>query len=238
MTTPSEVSPLPKARWVGVFEILEGTAATYGQVTVINKIVVAGNAAATATNILGHESLFRVGFASCLFGVAFHVAWALLFYELFKRVNSTVALFGLAVIVVGCAIQALAAVFYIAPLLVLTAGTSLSALTTEQLQALAYGFIKLNGAAFNAYLAFFGLWCALSGYLIAKSRFLPRILGWLLVINGLGWMTYVSPPLGNYLFPVIAVFAAIAEIPLPWFFIFGFNAKRWKEYAAADLTNR
>lgn len=145
--------------------------------------------------------------------------------------NGSVALFGLVVIVVGCAIQALAAVFYIAPLLVLTAGTSLSALTTEQLQALAYGFIKLNGAAFNAYLVFFGLWCVLSGYLIARSSFLPRILGWLLAVDGLGWMTYLSPPLGNYLFPVIAAVSAIAEIPLPWFFIFGFNTQRWKEHA-------
>ena len=139
----------------------------------------------------GTSPCFGSVFASCLFGVGFHIAWALLFYELFKRVNRTAALFGLVVIVVGCAIQALAAVFYIAPLLVLTAGDSLSGLTTEQLQALAYGFVKLNGAAFNAYLVFFGLWCAVSGYLIARSRFLPRILGWLLAIDGLGWMIYV-----------------------------------------------
>lgn len=75
----AEASPRTKARWVGIFEILEGLAATYGQVIIINKLVVSGNAAATAANIVGHESLFRFGFASCLFGVAFHIAWALLF---------------------------------------------------------------------------------------------------------------------------------------------------------------
>lgn len=226
----AERSPRTKARWVGIFEILEGLTATYGQVIIINKLVVSGNAAATATNILGHEPLFRLGFASCLVGIGFHIAWAILFYELFKRVNKSVALFGLIAIIVGCAIQALAAVFYIAPLLLLTAGSSLSALTTEQLQALAFGFIKLNGAAFNAYLVFFGLWCALSGYLIARSSFLPRILGWLLAIDGLAWMIYLSPPLGNQLFPIIAAVSAVAEIPLPWFFIFGFNAQRWEEH--------
>ena len=225
----TEASARTTARWAGIFEILEATAATYGQVVIINKLVVSGNASATAANILAHEFLFRFGFAACLFGVGFHIVWALLVYELFKPVDRSVARFGLVVIIVGCAIQALAAVFYIAPLLILTAGNSLGSFTPDQLRALAYGFIKLNGAAFNAYLVFFGVWCAATGYLIARSRCLPRIVGWLLLIDGIAWMTYLSPPLGNYLFPVIAVVSAFAEIPLPWFFIFGFNAKRWQE---------
>jgi hypothetical protein len=230
----AEASARTKARLVGIFEILEGLTATYGQVIVFNKLVVSGNAVATASNILGHESLFRLGFASCFFGVGFHIAWALLFYELFKPVDRNVSLFGLLVIVVGCAIQALAAVFYVAPLLVLTGGSSLTALTAEQLQALAFAFVKLNGAAFNAYLVFFGVWCVVSGYLIFKSRFLPKVLGLLLALDGLAWITYLSPPFGNKLFPIIAVISAIAEIPLPWFFIFGFNTQRWKEQAVDE----
>jgi hypothetical protein len=227
----NELSPRAKARWVGVFELLEGAFATTGQVTIMNKVLVSGDAAATATNILNHEFLFRFGFALCLFGVAFHIAWALFFYELYKCVNRTVALFGLLVITIACALQALTAVFYVSPLLVLTAGSSVTALTPDQLHALAYSFIKLNGATFNTTLVFFGLWCALSGYLIARSNFLPRILGWLLMLDGIGWMLFVAPPIGNYLFPVIAVFSGLAELPLPWFFIFGFNAERWKEQA-------
>ena len=64
-----EASAKAKARLVGIFEIFEGLAATYGQVIVLNKLVVAGNAAATATNIVEHESLFRFGFACCICGV-------------------------------------------------------------------------------------------------------------------------------------------------------------------------
>jgi len=232
----TEASARTKARLVGIFELLEGLTATYGQVIVLNKLIVSGNAVATASNILGHESLFRLGFASCFFGVGFHIAWALLFYELFKPADRNASLFGLLVIVVGCAIQALAAVFYIAPLLVLTGGGSLTALTTEQLQALAFAFIKINGAAFNAYLVFFGVWCVVSGYLIFRSRFLPRVLGLLLALDGLAWMMYLSPPFGNKLFPIIAVISAIAEIPLPWFFIFGFNTQRWMKQVS--LTRR
>ena len=224
----TEASARTKARLVGIFEILEGLTSTYAQVIVFNRLVVSGNAAATVSNILAHELQLRLGFAACFIGIGFHIAWALLFYDLFRSVNRNVSFFGLLIIVVGCGIQALAGIFYVAPLFILTQGNSLSSFTTEQAQALAFTFAKLTGASFNAYLVFHGLWCVVSGYLIFKSRFLPKILGLFLMLNGLGWMTYLSPPLGNKLFPIIAIIAAV-EIPLPWFFIFGFNIQRWKE---------
>jgi hypothetical protein len=232
MTEPvTEASARTKARLVGIFEILEGLTSTYAQVIVFNRLVVSGNAAATASNILAHEFQLRLGFVACFIGIGFHIAWALLFYDLFRSVNRNVSFFGLLIIVVGCGIQALAGIFYVAPLFILTQGNSLSAFTTEQAQALAFTFVKLTGASFNAYLVFHGLWCVVSGYLIFKSRFLPKILGLLLMLNGFGWMTYLSPPLGNKLFPIIAIIATV-EIPLPWFFIFGFNTQRWKEQVA------
>ena len=93
-------------------------------------------------------------------------------------------------------------------------------------------FLKLNGLAFDTYLVFFGLWCVLTGYLIFRSTFLPRILGVLLLIDGLGWMTYMWPPLGHYLFPAIAVACGLAEIPLQlWLLIFGVNNEGWKAQA-------
>jgi hypothetical protein len=92
----------------------------------------------------------------------------------------------------------------------------------------------LNAYAFNLYLVFFGVWCVLNGYLIFRSTFLPRIFGVLLMIDGLGWMTYLSPALGVSLFPFIAVASGLAELPLPlWLLVFGVNAQRWKEQASA-----
>jgi hypothetical protein len=121
---------------------------------------------------------------------------------------------------------------YLAPLLVLQGGSSLSAFTPQQLQALALVFLKLNTQAFDIYLVFFGFWCVLIGYLIFRSTFLPRILGVLLVIDGLGWMLYLSPPLATYLFPVIAVASGLAELPLVlWLLVVGVNVQRWKEQA-------
>jgi hypothetical protein len=120
-------------------------------------------------------------------------------------------------------------------LLVLSAGNSVSAFTAGHLHALALIFLKLNGQAFDIYLVFFGLWCILIGFLILKSTFLPQILGALLAISGLGWVTYLSPPLASYLFvPFIAGASALGEIPLElWLLVMGVNAQRWKEQASA-----
>ena len=74
----------------------------------------------------------------------------------------------------------------------------------------------------------------LTGILIFRSTFLPRILGVLLAIDGLGWMLYVYPPLAYSIFPVIAAASALAEIPLQlWLLIKGVNSERWNQQAAA-----
>ena len=229
-----EASPSFKARMAGVFQLLEAITAASPGVFILDKLVVAGNGAATATNILGHERLFWVGFASSLIGVAFHIAWALLMYELLEPVNRSLSLLAAFVILVGCAIQAFASLFYLAPLLILQGGSSLSAFTGEQLQALALMFVKLRAYVFDIYLVFFGFWCILIGYLIFRSTFLPRILGVLVAISGLGWVTYLSPTLANHLWPYIATASALGEIPLEfWLIVMGCNVQRWKEQASA-----
>jgi hypothetical protein len=230
----AETSPRFKARMAGVFQLLEAITAASPSVFILDRLVVSGNAAATAANLLGHERLLWLGYASSLIGVAFHIAWALLMYELLKPVNRTLSLLAAFVILVGCAIQALTSLFYIAPLLILQEGSSLRAFTAEELQALALMFVKLRVYSFDIYLVFFGFWCILIGYLIFRSTFLPRILGVLVAISGLGWVTYLSPQLANHLWPVIAAASALGEIPLEfWLIVMGLNVQRWKEQASA-----
>jgi hypothetical protein len=109
-------------------------------------------------------------------------------------------------------------------------------LTPAQLDAVALVLLKLNGRAFDAYLVFFGLWCFLSGYLILRSTFLPRILGVLLAVDGLGWMLFVVPPLGHSAFPAIAVASGLAEFPLQlWLLVVGVNEERWNAQARAAV---
>src|ERR1700692_2424886 len=109
----ADASPRFRARMSGIFQLLEGLTATYGEVIVLGKVVVAGNAAATAANILGHERLFWLGFVLSLIGVAFHIAWAFLMYELLKPVNKSLSLLAAFVILVGCAIQTLTRFLYL-----------------------------------------------------------------------------------------------------------------------------
>jgi hypothetical protein len=229
-----EASPQAKARMAGAFQLLEALAATFGQVVVLSRLVVVGSAAATAANILGHESLYWLGFASSVIGVLFHVAWIFLFYELFKPVSRGLSLLAVGVGIMVCAMQALASLFYLAPLVILEAGNSLGAVSTEQVQALSAIFLKLNTYAFDIDLVFFGCWCVLTGFLIFRSGFLPRILGVLLIIDGLGWVTYLYPPYAAQIFPFIAVASGLAEIPLElWLMVKGVNVQRWKEMAGS-----
>jgi hypothetical protein len=230
----AEASPRFKARMAGVFYLLEGTMASFGEVFVVGQLVVSSNAAATATNVLAHESLLRWGFAAALIAVACHIVYTVLFYDLFKPVNRSISLLAAFFSLVAIALQAFSSLFEIAPLIVLGGDHSLSAFKVEQLQALALMFLKLNMQAFNIYLVFFGFWLVLTGYLIFRSTFMPRILGVLLAIDGLGWMTFLSPPLAHHLFPFIATASGLAEIPLIlWLLVFGVNAQRWNEQASA-----
>ncbi|HYM78236.1 MAG TPA: DUF4386 domain-containing protein [Candidatus Dormibacteraeota bacterium] len=83
-------------------------------------------------------------------------------------------------------------------------------------------------------LVFFGFYCTLIGYLIFKSTFLPRILGVLMAFAGLGWLTFLSPPLANRLSPYIFAPGILGEGSLTlWLLLIGVNAQRWKQQASA-----
>ena len=83
-------------------------------------------------------------------------------------------------------------------------------------------------------LVFFGVYCLLIGYLIFKSSFLPRILGALMAFGGLGWLTFISPELTDYLSPYNLAPGILGEGALTvWLLIFGVNAQRWQEQARA-----
>src|SRR5262249_31061809 len=147
-----------------------------------------------------------------------------LFYDLFRSVNRTVALLAAFVSLVACALQAFAALFQLAALLVVGGGTALRAFTADQQQALALLLLNVNAQAFNIYLIFFGFWFTPTGSLIIRSPFSPRIIGFFLALDGVGWVTFLSPPLANAAYPVIAVVAALGELPLLlWLLVVGVN---------------
>lgn len=233
MTKPREMSPRFLARMLFVLAVLEGQAQVWGQLRIPGRLVVSTDAAVTAANILGNESLFRFGLALSVLAVAFNVARTVVSYVLFRPVGRIVALlmafFGL----VAIALQAASILFELPVLTVLKSGKEFGAFNVEQLQSLALIFLRWNGQASNLYLAFFGFCCMLGGYAIYKSTFLPRILGVLLAIAGVGYSTYLWPPLANYLYPWNLALG-VGELLLGlWLLVFGVNVERWKEQARA-----
>lgn len=191
------------------------------------------DAAATATNILAHEALFRSGTAALLISTAFYVAATLFVYELLKPVSRSVSLLAAFFSLVGCAVGALSCLFDFAPFIILGGAHYLSVFTVEQLQALALMFLKVRAQANNIGLVFFGLHCLGIGYLIFRSTFLPRLVGVLMVFAGLGWLTFLSPPLANSLAPYNMLPGAIGELSLTlWLLVKDVNIQRWNEQAS------
>jgi hypothetical protein len=208
-----EASPHPSARVTGVVYLLYFVTAVLGELF-LKGIVVDGDAAATATNILAHQSLFRLGLATGLIAAALYIAVTALFYGLFRPVNRSISLLAACFSLVGCAILAFSTLFQLAPLVLLGGSQYLSVFKVEQLRALALLFLELNTQAGNICVVFFGVYCLLIGYLIFRSAFLPRILGALMAIAGLGWLTFLSPPLANHLSPYNLVLGFLAELSL------------------------
>jgi hypothetical protein len=233
-----EASPRLKARIAGAFYLLTILTRMYVEIFVRNRLVVSDDAAATATNILAHESLWRWGFAGDIVAFASYIALTALLYELFKPVNRSLSLvaafFGLAASVV----QAISSLFHLAPTILLGGAPYLNVFRVEQLQALALVFLRLRAAAYhNIGLVFFGLYLLLIGILILRSRFLPRILGVLMVLAGLSYVPFLSPPLVQSLQPYILVFPGVGQISLClWLLVMGVNVQRWKEQASLQTT--
>ena len=232
----AEWSPRFKARLAGVFILLEGQSSVFGQMVIPGQFIVTRDAAATAAKILSNETLFQFGVTLTLISVAFHLAWVVLFYDLFKPVNRSLALLAAFAGLIAIALQAVSAIFQTAPLTILHGGEFSSAFTAEQLQALAYLSLRLQGQTFNMYLVFFGLWCLLTGYLIFRSGFMPRLVGLLEMLAGVAYLILLWPPLASALYPYYLSLGAGELVLLVWLLVKGVDSERWHE-RARDLKD-
>ncbi len=228
----AETSPRLKARITGALYLLTILTGIFAQGFVSGTLVVDGDAAATATNILAHRGLFQLGYAVYLIEMACQIAMTALFYDLLKPAGRSISLLAAFLGFAGCVIKTFSRVFFIVPLFILGGAHYLSVFSAEQLQALALLFLKVNDRGAAMALVFFGFYALLTGYLIIRSTFLPRILGVVSVLGGLGWLSFLYLPLGYRLFSYIALFGLLgAASLLLWLLVFGVNEQRWKEQA-------
>ncbi|PYV70009.1 MAG: DUF4386 domain-containing protein [Acidobacteria bacterium] len=175
-------------RFAGLLYVLVSIVGFFAMGYVPNKLIVHGNAAATANNILASETLFRLGIAGALIGQAGFILVALALYDLLKGVNQRHASLMVLLIVVSVPIAFLNELNSIAALVLMRGSDFLSILEKPQRDALAMLFLKLHGQGFVVSELFWGLWLFPLGLLVYRSRFLPRFLGVWLVFAGFAWV--------------------------------------------------
>jgi Domain of unknown function (DUF4386) len=175
-------------RCAGLLYVVTSLFGFFAMGYVPNKLIVHGDAAATANNIAASETLFRLGIASQLIGMAGFIFVALALYELFKRVDQRQAALMVILIVVSIPIAFLNEVNSLAALILVRGADFLSAFEKNQREALAMLFLNLHGRGLILSELFWGLWLFPLGRLIYKSRFLPRFLGVWLGLAGFAWV--------------------------------------------------
>jgi|ERR1700722_17365980 len=177
-----------------------------------DKVIVHGDAAATASKIASHVTLFRLGIASALIGQAGFIFVALALYDLFKDVNRRVASLMVILIVVSVPIAFVNELNSFAALVLARGIDFASAFDKPQREGLTMLFTHLHGRGFVVCELFWGLWLFPLAVLVYKSRFMPRFLGVWLALAGLAWViasltSTVLPvyqdKVNNYLQPAI-----------------------------------
>src|ERR687883_81835 len=237
----AETGPRQLARIAGALYLINIVLGAFAISVVPAMVVVAGDAAATAQNIQTHELLYRLGLAAHVVVTVTNVPLAVLFFELFRVVNRRLALLDACFILVATAIEAAGLVNQFAPLVLLGSGPCASALPTAQLEVLAYLPSALSGIGYSIAQVFFTFDLLTIGYLVLRSAFLPRVIGVLLAIAGLAYLTYslanlLAPGFAGNLVPWIQLPSLLGEGSLClWLLIVGLNAQRWIEQANAAI---
>jgi hypothetical protein len=231
----AEASPMVYARVAGLLYLVIIICAGFSEGYVRSSLIVPGDAAATAGNILAAPWLFRVGFVSDLIAFLCDAVVAVLFYVLLKPVSRTLSMVAASLrLLAHPAIASVNLLNHFSALLLLGGADYLTAFNTDQLHALVLLFLTTHKYGYLIGGAFFGLHCLILGYLFFKSDLFPGILGILLVLASVG---YLTESFGNFLFPryghlyawIVAVPAVIAELSLClWLLIKGVKIEEEK----------
>ena len=217
------------ARIAGVLFLLSLVAGGIGEAYVPSKLIVSGDAAATAANLRNFDFLYRLGFASFLIESLCDTALALILYVLLKPVNKQLSLLAAFFGLMATATFAFAELFYFAPQLIL-GRTYLNTFTPDQVNSLALLSLKFYGFAGMIFTAYYGMAWIVRSYLIFRSSYLPKFLAVLMAIGGIGFVVR------NFLLILAPAYASDVMLMLMfpgglimtvWLLVKGVNVQKW-----------
>lgn len=225
-------SPLVLARICGGIALFGIAAGFFDIGYVHSRIMLSGNPAGTAQNLAAYQAMFHSGIALHLLMVLLNVLGEVMGFYLFRRVNPLIALMSLCCGLVGASVEGLDMLASVAPLQI-AGGSAMGSFTAAQQHALSYLSLQLQDAGLLIAFLFWGLDEVLTGYLIFRSAFLPRILGVLLSISGFLYLsdpllTFGAPAVGAHVFPAGLALCLPGELCIAlWMAIVGLDVSRW-----------
>ncbi len=207
-TMTNRIAELPlraTARIAGVLYLIIIVAGIFAQFFVRQSLYVPGDAAATAANVAASEGLFRAGMTADLIMVLSDVALALAFFVLLRPVNVGLSLLAAFFRLVQASVLGMNLLNLFVGLQLVTGGGDVAAVSA-QADALAMLFFDAHSIGYVIGLAFFGMSILVLGYLVYKAEYFPAILGLLLMVASVGYMT---DTFANFLLPNYADYATL-----------------------------
>ncbi len=220
------------ARIAGLCYLVVIATGLFSEVFVRQALRVSNDAVATANNIQTHEWLYRWGIVADLSNFVIGLPSVLIIYFLFKRINKLLVQLALVFVIIQTAIIAVNLLFQITPLLLLSNTTYLSTFQPNQLASLSLLSLHIQAQGYAIGLIFFGFYCLLIGYVVFRSRMLPKALGILYMISGLCYLVnsltmFLSKGFANPFFIYLAIPIFIGELSLClWLLIRGVDSSR------------
>lgn len=199
------------ARIAGALYLSLAATAPFSLIYVPGKLIVRGDATATASNILAHETLFRLGIVGDLLTQVIFILVAMALYRLLSGVNKAWASLMVALVLVSAAIGFLNELNNVAALTLFRGADFLTVFDKPQLAALAMLKLGLYSQGNNINMLLWGLWLFPFGVLVMRSRFLPRFLGVLLIAN---CFAYAAISLTALLLPVYT--SVVYKVAMPF----------------------
>ncbi|MEA2764823.1 MAG: hypothetical protein QOK07_1227, partial [Gemmatimonadaceae bacterium] len=216
--------------------LLSMVAGFFGEFYAPSHVIVSGDAAATAKNIVASNLLFRAGFAAYLVEAVCDISLSLVMYEIIKPVRKDLALLAAFFGLVATAVFAVAELFYFGSSLIVGGAGSLKSFSPDQLNDLGLLSLKMYGLGSGIFMVFYGLATFLRGYLIYRSGYLPKALGALFALAGLGFIVsnvllVLAPAYGSALL-LFPMFLAGVSMTV-WLLVKGVDVEKWEAKAAS-----